>query len=353
MFLMKKILSILAVMLLSTLTLFASQSMNVSWQWDGGDDGIAFYRYQLDATAEDGWTVVDKSVTSFEATSLDPYVDHTLYVESSYDGVNWSDTASAMAEALLTAEEEVVVSEPVVEESVEVVTIPEEEVVPVEEPVEVVAVEEEEEVVVDLPTPVAPVEIGNPSRFAFSLLIRGGITSPVNMDRIGGVANSSVENEFVDPVIDLGISLDFANIITADEALGFGLRFDFDYVIDPTAQYGEGKEFFNPDLYYSNVTGTILLTMDARAGVANLQFGLGAGTTAFLNQTSGSTNTAYWDTPINEYNLSWNVFAEALVGVRFYMGDLFSLGIEGYYRMMIPNYENMDWGADIVLGFTF
>ena len=83
------------------------------------------------------------------------------------------------------------------------------------------------------------------------------------------------------------------------------------------------------------------------------QFGLGAGTTAFLNQTSGSTNTAYWDTPINDYNLSWNVFAEALVGVRFYMGDLFSLGIEGYYRMMIPNYENMDWGADIVLGFTF
>lgn len=329
---MKKLISLLVVSLFALTTLFSAQLMTATWEWNGGDEYVAYYRYQLDSTDEDGWVVVDSSVTTYSQEDLDPYVAHTLYIESSYDGENWSETASATAEPLLSAPD-----------TPEEVTEPREDVVVVEEPAEDVVVEE---------TPVVAEANTSPSRFAFSLLVRGGITSPANMTRIAP-AFYSVGSEYIDPNITAGLSLDFANIITADNALGFGLRFDFDYIADPKTAYAGGTEFFNPNGYYNDVSATVLLTMDARAGVMNLQFGLGAGTTAFLGQTTALATSANWDTSMNGYDVAWNVFGEALVGVRFYIGDIFSLGLEGYYRIMIPNYEDMDWGANLVLGFTF
>ena len=97
--------------------------------------------------------------------------------------------------------------------------------------------------------------------------------------------------------------------------------------------------------------------LDVTAGPAVIYLGAGAG----LEIPTGK-DASLWATVMEgEYNVftmkdssfGMNYFLSGIVGVRFYMGDLFSLGIEGYYRMMIPNYENMDWGADIVLGFTF
>ena len=52
-----------------------------------------------------------------------------------------------------------------------------------------------------------------------------------------------------------------------------------------------------------------------------------------------------------------NYFLSGIVGVRFYMGDVFSLGIEGGYKY-VPSKDDFTNGmhlfsGDIVLGFTF
>lgn len=65
------------------------------WTWYSQDEKVAWFRYQLNAQEQDGWTVVDSTVTSV-AIETDYVVDEaankvaTLYVQGSYDGVNWS-----------------------------------------------------------------------------------------------------------------------------------------------------------------------------------------------------------------------------------------------------------------------
>ena len=83
----------------------------VRWTWNSQDGKISWFRYQLNAQEEDGWTLVDASVTSVVLSVQDMLqslpqsvaedsvsgegnasqdVVLTLYVQSSYDGVLWS-----------------------------------------------------------------------------------------------------------------------------------------------------------------------------------------------------------------------------------------------------------------------
>jgi hypothetical protein len=154
----RKFITVLAVLILLPAFLFAVPVV-VTWEWLLEDPLVTTFRYQVDGEEEDNWTVVDSSVTSYTERGLDGTVDHTLYLQQSYDGVHFSESAISVAEAMFPPEEEVpvVASEPVpaVEEMVaeepvpvaeEVVAEePTEEVVPVAE--EVVAEEPAEEVV--------------------------------------------------------------------------------------------------------------------------------------------------------------------------------------------------------------
>ena len=168
-------------MLLSLSMLFAAQEMSVTWEWLLDDPEVNYYRYQLNGTEDDGWTVVSGDTGVYVAEGLDPYADYTLYLQRSYDGVNWSETASATAEALLV--EEVAVEE--VEEVAVIEEAPVEEVIVEEEPVveeEVVVEEVAEEPVVEEVAPVAPVapveEKKAPAApFEFSLLLRSVVVS--------------------------------------------------------------------------------------------------------------------------------------------------------------------------------
>ena len=103
---MRKVLLVLSVMLLSIATLFAAQEMSVTWEWLLDDPAVNYYLYQLNGTDDDAWTVVSGDTSSYTADGLDPYADYTLYLQRSYDGENWSETASATAEALLYLEVE-------------------------------------------------------------------------------------------------------------------------------------------------------------------------------------------------------------------------------------------------------
>jgi len=139
---MKRILALIATVSLAMASIFAS-TVTVNWEWLNLDDGIKYFRYQIDGEDEELWTVVDSSVTSYSAEGLDGSVAYTLYLQQSYDGETWSASASSTSMPV----EEFEVEEPVEEE------VPEE--APIEEPVEEVA--EEPEPVVEAPV-VAPVE---------------------------------------------------------------------------------------------------------------------------------------------------------------------------------------------------
>lgn len=116
---LSKICFVLLLLLTVLLSTVAAATMNVNWQWILNDPDVTAYRYQLNGEEDGNWIVVDGATSSFTATGLDPYLDYTLYLQASYDGINWSESASSLAPAMLKAEVEAVVPE-VVEDVEEV-----------------------------------------------------------------------------------------------------------------------------------------------------------------------------------------------------------------------------------------
>lgn len=325
---------VLSVMLLAAAAVFAAQEMSVTWEWLLDDPEVNYHRYQLDGMDENNWTVVPGDVSVYVAEGLDPYKSYTLYLQRSYDGINWSETAEATAEALLETaeltpvveEEPVVVEEPVVEEVV------------VEEPVEeVVAVE--------------PVSAKAPSesRFTFSMLFSGGVLTPVNYN-----------NQF-DPDwnVSAGLAFDFANIITANDNVGFGLRVNLagDFYAQYESFFDNGftgffKDFFNPENYTYGASASMLLTTDARVGIVDFTLGLGGGY-GIVTDHSIVDGSCVQNIKIGDKYIYGRPFGEALLGMRFYCGDVFSIGLEGTYRVMIPDYKSNRVDGRVVLGFSF
>lgn len=100
---MKKALLTLAVLLISAFALFALEG-NVTWVWFENDPNVEYYRYQLDGEDDDNWTVVDWTVTEVTFT-LDVTELHVLYLQQSYDGVNWSPSSYTESEIYYENEE--------------------------------------------------------------------------------------------------------------------------------------------------------------------------------------------------------------------------------------------------------
>lgn len=363
---MRKVLLVLSVMLLSIATLFAAQEMSVTWEWLLDDPAVNYYRYQLNGTDDDAWTVVSGDTSSYTADGLDPYADYTLYLQRSYDGENWSETASATAEALLYLEVETTpVTDPltVVDESSEEV-VAEEEVVEETAPVEEAVVEEvvaDEEVVTEetvVVAPVAPISLAEEKgNFEFSLLLRP--YAAVNFDY-------SAKNPYMASGVGLGLSFDFDNIAAFNANSGFGMRLDIGSTQYPSKgfkQYlGDGKaaEFWNwkwgelfdfANNYANDVNATLLLTIDAQAGVADFSFGLGGGAAVLFSKGDDVNKSAYNFSLADDIDLA--AYAAANFGVKFYCGSVFSIGVDAVYKVMIPNYEINTLDASLVLGFTF
>ena len=114
---LSKVLLFIAIVLCISLPLSAAKMMNVTWQWLLNDPYVTSYRYQIDGENEDGWTVVSADTDKYVAVGLDPYKDYTLYLQCTYDGNVWSESAKSTAYALLEyVEVPAVVEEPVVVE---------------------------------------------------------------------------------------------------------------------------------------------------------------------------------------------------------------------------------------------
>ena len=329
-------------MLLSVATLFAAQEMSVTWEWLLDDPAVNYYRYQLNGTDDNGWTVVSGTTSSYLAEGLDPYQDHTLYLERSYDGVHWSETASATAEALLVKETEPAVTAPV-----------EEEEVVAELPVEIEESAEEEALPV---TPIAAEETKK-SSLEFSLLLRPTVEMGFNWK----------DDKVFAPIgIGGGISLDFDNVVAFGENSGLGIRFDVgstNYAKDGFSKLifsgvdkwdilnWHWKDMFTPGKYYHDVNADLLLTLDARAGFADFSFGLGGGVAILFNEGEDLGYGSYqtWGNDV----IDLGAFAAANLGAKFYMGSVFSLGLDAVYKVYFPNWEYNGLNASLVLGFTF
>ena len=104
----KRIAAVLFIILFSLSTAVAREGI-VTWMWFENDPMVGYYRYQVDGEDENGWTVVDWSVTEV-AIELDVSVVHTLYLQQSYDGIAWS--PSSFTESEVYPEEEVQTQEP-------------------------------------------------------------------------------------------------------------------------------------------------------------------------------------------------------------------------------------------------
>lgn len=333
---MKKILLTLSVLLFSVAALFAAQEMNVTWQWLLDDPEVQYYRYQLDGTLDDGWTVVSADISEYTATGLDPYSDHTLYLERSYDAINWSETASSTAEALLVL--------PVEEE-----VVPAEEEAPAQQETAAPVITPAEETAVLEPAALDPVAVADEdeSRFAFSLLMKGSMLLPVDY-----------ENFKFDPYVGATLSFDFANIITVGDNFGFGLRWDIEgnlvNVIAVKDLFTSAKEFFDIDNYDASLMTALMFTADVRAGFFNLNLGVGGGAGMYNGEKEGTIGQDYKlkDFKIGDATFQSAAFVQGALGMRFYMGSCFSLGLEGVYRFMLPSMTHVV-DAGLVMGFTF
>ena len=357
----------------------AAAEMTVSWEWLLDDPDVTAYRYQLGGEDPDNWTVVSADTNTYEVTGLDPYQSYTLYLQRTYDGVNWSASGVSTAEALLVAEEvpAAVAEEPAAEEEVvpaavvEEAPVAEEAPAAVEEPVAVEeepvaeeAVEEPAPVVVAPLAPIAPAEIAEkPNELARSLLIKPGVTFPAmqgdgKFDFMFDGKNNQILGEF-------GLAFDVANLARMGDHFGIGLRTDLvaGFVADGDKPWDLAKttDYFDINNYIGDVSLDLKLMLDVTAGPAVIYLGAGAG----LEIPTGK-DASLWATVMEgEYNVftmkdssfGMNYFLSGIVGVRFYMGDVFSLGIEGGYKY-VPSKDDFTNGmhlfsGDILLGFTF
>ena len=93
---MKKLLLCLALASISLASLFAVQAY-VTWTWYENDSDVQFYRFQLDAQEDDGWTIVGNDVNEITLL-LDVSQAHSLYLQQSYDGQIWSESSVVESE---------------------------------------------------------------------------------------------------------------------------------------------------------------------------------------------------------------------------------------------------------------
>ena len=358
-----RILMALAVLLMLMSPLMAVQLMNVTWQWENNDPEVIQYRYQLENQDSDAWTVVDASVLSYQANGLDPYKDYTLYLQSTYDGENWSEAAASTALAMLS--EIPVVEEPVVVESILVEETPVEEpavieeVAPIEDavvevaPVEDVVIEEvapieeaapAEEIVAEVPAvdeepaiePVAEEVLAEAKKngFKFNLLFKGGVAADIDLELKG--------NELIGFFPTVGFGLDFQNIVSIGP-IGFGLRSDLYATFMPVEKDWKNlpkdfNTFFNGKCNVwvdSSIDAKLMAYYTGNA--VDVYLGAGAGFSVFNPPLSGKATQEDVGYSFKNFGIfSSAYFITGNAGLRVKFNDKVSLGAEANYRYLLP-----------------
>ncbi len=319
----KRIIIFLLFLVCAVSPLLAEPSMVATWTWKHEDPDIAYYRYQLDGEDEEKWIVVPGSVHSYSEKGLDAYTEYTLYLQCSYDGVIWSESAVSSALPLFIKETPVIKGVSVVEE------------VPVAEEVPAV-----EEVPVEEEVPVSPKSNGY--GYKTNILVSTGVATNIISDRF------SLYGTF--PRLDLG--LEFQNIIHAGP-WGLGIRTDINTIVEPKEQ---NWNMFDINDWYSiwfDSSADVKLMMYLGNRGFDFYLGSGVGYTLFspaLNTPDYLVKYGHSLGNIGIFSTGWYVSGN--LGLRVSFNELFSLGVETNYRYLLPAKKHTT-SVDMVLGFHF
>lgn len=305
----------------------------VTWEWMLEDPMVTTFRYQLDGEDEANWTVVDSFVTSYTEVGLDGDVPHTLYLQQSYDGINFSGSAISVAEPLLDAEYESFAEE-VFDEAPEAV---------VDEAPEAVAEEAPE----TIPVPVAkPAKVKPESRYYTTITL-------------GGTFDYQLANEMAaySPYnIKAGLGLNLNNLVTFNKAMGLGV--DIDVAYSPymkltkgwTQMFKDIKNFEFDDFFKSfdhalDVSAAVMLNMHS----SKVAFDLGVG--GFFIWGPDLANVA-------GDNMLFGPLAKASLAYRF--NETVSLGVSGKFGIAFSanNYKPLEdlpmfVEGNLFVGFSF
>ena len=333
----KRALLLVAVLFAMTLPLFAV-SVTVEWNWVQNDSDVRYFRYQVDGEAEDGWTVVDSSVTNYTAKGLDGSQSYTLYLQQSYDGVYWSQSASSVSQPVVPqtaeVEEPVVTEEPAVVEAAAVEEEPAavvEEAVAEEEPaVQEPSVAEAEEIAPVAVTPSQPVK--EPGSFKFVLSFAGG----VGLNNIG---------EELDYDYQAVIGLGFEDMV-ANSIMGWDLKLNLGFSALPV--YGiENTTFdnlFDLGQYRKAMFADLMTGVNFKAG--STQFYLDGGARLLMNYGQNDSDALF---SLGKFDA--RVQITGLLGFRWNIG-WFNLGLEGQYVYdYIDNVHTVT--PRLLFGFSF
>jgi len=395
-----KFIALLTALVLLPAVLFAVPVV-VTWEWLLEDPMVTTFRYQVDGEADDKWNVVDSSVTSYTERGLDGALAHTLYLQQSYDGVNFSGSAISVAEPMfpvveelpVIAEEPAVVAEPeviapVAEEMPVVAAAEEAEVIAVEEVVpvaeEVVVAEEivpvaEEVVVAEEVAPVAeePVVVAEEVAAPVEVIavepepavepvvaaepVAASVAAPVEPTKekaesrkyttltLGGTANfqSPALTGYGTLNLQAGVGLQMNNLMTFNDNLGLGVDIELMYSPYKVSTYGwtaaVGDVFkFDFATAFNNLDHAVTLSI---APMLNMEFGkvafdLGVG--GFF--TYGPSVTAD--------KMLYGAFAKAAFEYKF--NKVFSMGVAGKYGFILSEGTPMPQFAEgtVYMGFS-
>lgn len=313
----------------------------VTWEWMLEDPMVTTFRYQLDGEDEANWTVVDSFVTSYTEVGLDGDVPHTLYLQQSYDGINFSGSAISVAEPLLDAEYESFAEE-VFDEAPEAVVDEAPEAV-VDEAPEAVAEEAPE----TIPVPVAkPAKVKPESRYYTTITLGGTF----DYQLANQMPTYSMYN------VKAGVGLNLNNLVTFNKAMGLGV--DIDVAYSPymkltkgwTQMFKDIKNFEFDDFFKSfdhalDVSAAVMLNMHS----SKVAFDLGVG--GFFIWGPDLANVA-------GDNMLFGPLAKASLAFRF--NETVSLGVSGKFGIAFSanNYKPLEdlpmfVEGNLFVGFSF
>jgi len=364
---MKRAFVVIALLLVVVVSAFALDA-TVTWSWSLIDRDVNYFRYQLDGEDSAKWIVVDSSVLN-ASFNLDVSVEHTLYLQQSYDGSNWSLSSYTVSEAVAEPKEEVaepvapvepvaevaevapvaqVAAEPVAEAPVSEEPVVTEEVVEEvveEEPVEVVVVVEEVasvelaepampaepvETPVEDVVPATPVEEVKPVEEIVSESV-AEVTkkSAKSIVNLGAVYGNNIPFDANGHLV--GVSLGYTYLFGTKSAFSFGAKAQAT-VYTPLDSI---KNFATDNL---SAVANVLFVADYAASWGDAYLGVGGGIWA----------------PIKSIE-SFLVGVSAQLGARVQLYKAFGAGVEvdGCYYLYPSTADRIDINARLYLSLAF
>lgn len=328
----KRGLALVALMLFSVV-LFATPVI-VTWDWELEDPKVTAFRYQIGGEDDDTWTTVDTSVTSYELEVSDTSQSYTLYLQQSYDGINFSESAVEVAEPTLLTEPQAtgladMDSEGIVEEAKDEV---------VEDESTKLVVSEKEAVLSDGPGDAIQVV----SRFKTTITLGGGATL-----RQGSI--SAVAQPLSNKNLEINLGVQMKNLWTVTDTLGFGLDAGVAYTPFLDGTYDWRKAVTNVFSKFGEVWGSFTHTGTfTLAPMMNMQFGkvgLDVGAGGFVTYGADFNSTR------NENHMA-GVFAKLGMGYQF--NNVFSMGLEAKYYFVLTEKDTPGFvNGQAYLGFSF